>query len=718
MKGIMVSVLAAVLVTGCGSLAENDSAPAGGNEGASGKAVASSGASASGVEPIDEAGGEVAAGGERDSGDGPRSTGESRYTLFPGTGVFVEGAGEAGRERPASGDGAVMLNFEGADLREVVRAIVGDILGHNYLITAGVQGSVTFSTERPIARADLMPVLQTLLGLNNATLVEVEGLYKVVPVPQAVRGQLSPRPGAAAGSSGYEVRVVPLRYISVSEMGKLLAPFVREGAILSVDPRRNLMMLGGTPADLDNYLETIDVFDVDWLAGMSVGVFPLSQVDAESIARELQAILGDSADGSGMFRFTPIERLNAILVITPQPDYLEKVKTWIERLDRGVNRAGSRLYVYDVINVKATDLAQTLTETFAGEGDGGRRRGEARVAPGLQPEELVGPAERPDGQEAPPPRPLPRRADSASVKLVDASDVRIIAVEESNSLLIRATPAQYESILAAIKRLDVVPLQVLIEVTILEVTLSKELEFGVRWFIEGSTRGAPESVKLGLPVPGEDDSGFSWNIVNRDLIEATIEGFIRALDKISNVNVVSAPSLVVLNNREASINIGDQIPVVTSSLNPGTDDTINSVQFRDTGVILSVTPRVNPGGLVYLDVSQEVSDPGEVEPETRNRPIRRRTLDTEIAVHSGETVLLGGLIRENRTQGGAGVPLLHRVPLIGYAFGQKSRSLNRTELLLVIKPTVIGGEDRAREVTEEYRRKLEGLEPLRERLEF
>jgi general secretion pathway protein D len=658
-----------------------------------------------------------------------------RPQITTGTGQFYNEQA-ARRVAPIPAPGDVTFNFEGEAIQAVIKAILGDFLQENYVIAPGVQGTVTFSTARPINAAQARTVLEYLLAQNGLAMVHRDGRYTVLPVAQAIPGNLSPRSGGAA-PRGFEVRVVPLRFVAATEMEKLLAPFVKQGGIVRADNARSLLLLAGNGADLTTYMDTIEVFDVDWLKGMSVGIFPLERVEAATVAPELEKVFGEGSNSplAGMFRFLPIERMNAILVITPQPSYLKKAEEWLGRLDRGGADAGTQLFVYYVKNVKAADLAENLTDVFGGS-TGSKPAGAVSggsVVPGTESVEIRNydsnrQQERDrdiaQGKVAPPPAGLvgaaPVAATGDGIAIRSSDDIRITAIEESNALLIRATAGQYDSILRAIKRLDTVPLQVHIEARVLQVVLKDDLSFGVQWFFENARPDLDP-----LPVRPDNDvwktwagtiagGGLGWTFVTDN-----IDVIVNTLEDASDVKVVAAPSLVVLNNKQASINVGTQIPVVSSFVNSGVgggiDNNFNQsyVQFRDTGVTLDVTPRVNPGGLVFMEIKQEQSNPGPASAAVAgNVPVDKRTIQTEVAVQSGETVLLGGLIREGTTTGQAGVPFLSRIPVLGGLFGNQTRGWERQELLVMITPTVIENVQDARDVTDDYKARFKGLKPL------
>jgi general secretion pathway protein D len=647
----------------------------------------------------------------------------SQYEKIPGSGVFIDKELAARKAEQASVDGTIVFNFEGEALQEVVKVILGDLLQENYVISPGVSGKVTFSTAKPIRMDQVMTVLEMLLSWNNASLVYFDDRYHVMKTGKAIPGQLAPVIGSAAAQKGYEVRVFPLEFIAPTEMEKLLQPYAINGAVISADNSRGLLVLGGTRKELENYQQTIGIFDVDWLKGMSVGIFPIQRVEADTVVSELEAVFGDSSGTplAGMFRFMAIERLNAVLVITPQPRYLDKAAEWVERLDRGGSESGARLYVYAVKNVKADELASTLSEVFGNSVSVSRnttRPGGDILGPGLQAGEITSINDRrrrvQEGQQQETVvrgQGVSRNADG-SVSLAEGEDIRITAVEETTTLLIRATPQQYDSVLSAIKRLDIMAMQVLIEVKVLEVTLTDDLKYGVQWFFKNSLtdfNGFAEDATSGSGGTLSGVGGLTYAIRGGDTA-----AIINILEGITEVNAIASPSMMVLNNREANINVGTQIPVNSTVFNTGGSSNLgtNRVQFRDTGITMNVVPRVNPGGMVFMEVQQEVSLPIEGADAQGNVSINQRRISTEVAVQSGETVVLGGLMQATENIGKSGLPVLSSIPWVGGLFGSQSHSVTRTEMLVLITPTVISSIEDARDVSREYQQKMKAIDPF------
>lgn len=649
-----------------------------------------------------------------------------------GTGTFLR-QGDRRLDSPITTqtDGDITLNVVDGELREVVRLVLETALGANYVIDPSVGGSVTIQTTRPLPAKDLVAVLDAVLRMNGAALVQSGDLFQVVPIDQALTAGAIPEVGAVpgAGTPGFGVQVVPLRFVSAPELSRLLEPFMPPGGTIQVDATRNLLLLAGSANQLASLRDLISIFDVDWMRGMSFGLFPLKNAAATDLAHELEQIFGGTEDETlaGPTRFVPIERLNAVLVVSPQPAYLDEAETWIEHLDRTGDGEEPQVYVYPVQNARAANLAEVLSEIF------GVRAATvgapSLLAPGREAVELrstrafelgaTAAAEEPSSEEietavrARPTRPQSPRAGSTLLSATAAAfgqqqpEIRIIADDSTNSLVINALPRDYRKIREAIEKLDSLPLQVLIEATIAEVTLSDELRYGVEWFFRSGDFQATFSQRS-LGGVTSTFPGFSALFSNADAAAV-----LNALEEVSDVDVISSPQLLVLDNQTARLQVGDQVPIVVQQAAPisGDLDTIvNSIELRDTGVILSVTPRVNAGGLVMLEIQQEVSNVVQSETQTQSEQstptINQRQVSSTVAVQSGETVALGGLITDNRDRSRSGLPILSSIPVLGVLFSTTSRVSSRTELLVLLTPTVVDSPERARAVTDELRRRL------------
>jgi general secretion pathway protein D len=633
--------------------------------------------------------------------------------LEMGSGEFIAPATTAPAVAETSA-GDITLNFQDTDLREFVKAVVGDLLGANYLIDPTVAGKVTIHTARPIRRDDLLPLLEEVLAMNNTAIVQAGDGYRILPRDRAAAGTLAPSVERGTATAGYSLRVIPLQFIAAQEMQKILEPLISKGSTVRVDRKRNLLIASGTSQEVAVIQETVDIFDVDWLRGMSVGLYPLDYVDPKTLKVELDEILGAAEGGEskemlgGLVRTVAIQRLSSILLISSTPAALREVEIWIHRLDRPGEHAGKRLYVYRVQNAKAVELADILSNIF-GRASGAERPAAPELAPGLTPVQIGA-----TGATAPEAAAQARLA-GGGISLASGESVEIIADDVRNAVVVLATPQDYKVVEAAIERLDVVPLQVLIEASILEVTLRDDLNYGVEWFFKNSIehhdgkegRGTLDLGAAGLAALAP---GFSYTIVdNADQVRLALN----ALAEESEINVLSSPSLMVLDNQTAMINVGDEIPVPTrqsvSTIDPAAP-TVNEIEFRQTGVTLSVTPRVNESGLVTMEIKQEVSNAVTTTTSEIDAPtIQQRQIESVVAINTGETIVLGGLIQRTETASESGIPILYKIPVIGKFFGTTRDEKRRTELLVLITPRVVYNRDGAREITDEFRRKLEGL---------
>ncbi len=648
----------------------------------------------------------------------------------PGNGVLVRTTSGIAEARTQT-DGDIKLNFQEANLLEVVKVILGDMLAVSYTIDPAVKGSVSMQTTRALTRDDLMPTLELLLRMNDAALIVNDGLYRVLPLARALAEARAPQLGDSTRAlpPGFSVKVVPLRYIAAEEMAQILDPFVKDSnQLLRVDSARNLLILASAGEQMEQLLDTVEVFDVDRMAGMSVALFTPDFVDASTLAEDLETLLADPEQGlmAGLVRFVVVERLNGLIVVTPQAEHLARVRKWVRRLDQNTGDASERLFVYRVQNGKAVELAETLNALF--DQDRNKASDAPQLAPGLEPATIgqapqaadEGQGEQENASSRPTNRQRLARSNAADdpsqgLKIDRNSRVQIIADESNNALLILAKGTEYRQILAALKQLDVSPLQVLVEVTIAEVTLTDNLQFGVEWFFRNKldSKSGVGTLDLGLSGISALNPGFSYAVQSAG---GTVKAVLNALATESNLSIISSPSLLVLNNEEASIQVGDEVPVSVQQQQSTAVDAniINSIEYRDTGVLLTVKPRINAGGLVIMEVEQEASQV----PSTNNTDpltprIRQRKISSTVAVNSGDTIILGGLITENRDLSESGVPLFHKLPVIGALFGAKADNQDRTELIVLITPRAVANSTAALQVTETFRRRLQKLIPER-----
>ncbi|MEI9886375.1 MAG: type II secretion system secretin GspD [Rhizomicrobium sp.] len=629
--------------------------------------------------------------------------------IIRGTGRLVGHTVPHAAQAAVTEEGGITLNFINADVRDVAKAVFGDFLNVNYTIGAGVAGTITVQTSKPLARSEILPVFEQILRMNGLAVVKNSGVYKIVLSADAPREVTAPAAvGSSAAEAGYGSQIVPLHFVSAAEMQRLLEGMQPAQAIVHADVGRNLLIIQGTQQERAAIVDEIALFDVDWLAGMSFGLFTPKYTDARGLARELNQILGGVGGPlAGIVKLIPIERLNTVLVISPQPRYLDQMQRWIARLDRPGLGSDRRIFVYAVQNGRASDLAATLKKALYGGGGGDSNKG------GDNPGGDAGGAPPAPGGAAPPPSP------GGNTSLIDSDSspapsgaATITADDSNNAVVIYGTPQEYATIDAALRQLDAAPLQVLLEAAIAEVTLTNNLQYGVQYFYQPDSHDTiglsnSNSINIGQVFPG-----FSYMFSQGTNIRVVLN----TLSQVTHVDVISTPEILVLNNHTATLQVGDQVPIATSqgqSVVGGSSPVINTIEYRATGVILKVTPRVNQGGMVTMEISQEVSDVAATNTSTLDSPtITQRKIDSTIAVQDNETIALGGLIKDTKTRGSSGLPYLSEIPVLGGLFGTKSNKVNRTELIVLITPHVVDNLQKARAITEELRRKLPALQTL------
>lgn len=618
----------------------------------------------------------------------------------------------------------VTLNFEQAPLIDVVHAIMGDILELDYIIEHPITGEVTLRTNKAVPSEQLLTILETLLQSNNALMLRDKDNRFVISGSIAavkLRPQLS---GPYSKGAGYSTMIIPLQYIGADEMANILKPLATETAFLRIDPPRNLLIMAGTRTQLDGWLNIVATFDIDTLKGMSIGIFPLENTTTSEMKDMLSGVLGNAGTSgtepasnlSKLVKIMPIERLNSLIIVTPRAHYLKQVKLWIERLDQATDSKHDRhLFVYSVQNSSAVHIAELLTKIFSGTASRSNVTRAPSVAPGLTPVTITN-----DGSTTPSTSaPSPSRPSSSSTTI---GSVKIVADDENNALLIYATKSEYRDIERALKKLDIQAAQVLIEASILEVSLTDGLEYGVEWFVKNGLSG-DKTGTLRLVNSGVDVApvvpGFSYQIADA---VGDLNVVLNALAEDSLINVISTPSILVLDNNTAKIQVGNQQPVQDSQTVTEGGVITQSISFKDTGVALTVTPSINAGGMVTMDIIQSVTDVGNIDAATGQRSFLTRDIESKVAVRSGESIVLGGLIRDNKSLSNSGVPVLKDIPWLGNLFSKTKEKNDRVELMVIITPRVIYNEQDLRDVSREMRSQLRGLllfnEPSDQNAEF
>ena len=670
------------------------------------------------------------------SADLRASGGPRKLRTYPDGSVESIGTGDLVKPLPATtaptDTGApISLSIENGDIREVVRNIIGDLLGENYIIDPRVQGTITIRTARPIPRADVLPLLETVLRTANAALVQDGAYFRVLPATDAVRGIARPVGPAEMGQAearGHLVAMYSARYVGAKELMRLLEPFAKDPAsALRIDELRNIVFLSGPRVEVNRLLDVAAMFDVDLLEGMSFALVPVKGSDVKTMVADLERVQNAAGNPfTGLLRVVPLERMNSLLLVSPQAKILQEAKQWIERLDAGGADAGNgqKLFVYALQYTQAEKLQPILQAALQGRSGTTSTIPGANVAPGQTPSTLAAPVSPIPGQSIAAPgnsfgssaatnAVAPRAATGApaSAGAVGRGDALarnavIVADKDRNSLLIVATQSEYHAIEAVIKKLDVAPKQVAIEVQIAEVSLTGEFSFGLQSYFAGKLNSEANRLTINNGLGKIVDGAFSYTWKYGDALQA----FLKASESSNRIRTLSRPNLITMENQKASFSAGTQISVRTqSSATSGTVTTTDSYQYINTGININVTPRVS-GQNVFLEIQQEISDAGVAAEGNPNPPITKRSATTSVMVASGDTMIMGGLFQEGGRSSNAGLPLVSSIPLVGGLFGGQKWQSDRTELALLITPRILESADDTRAAVDEFRRGLANID--------
>ena len=680
------------------------------------------------------------------------------------------------RRQPTSSGNGFDLNFENTPVATVAKVVLGDIMQVGYTIDPRVQGTVSLVSVRPVPKSDIIFVLESALRLSGVVLLRDASGYRLTPLGDAVGGG---RVDAASANPepGFGVSVVPLQYVSAQTLLKLMDSFATRAGTVRADAARNMLLIQGTGAERRTAVDTALSFDVDWMRGQSVGIFPIASGPPAPVISELEKIVDSGENGlsQNVIKFQPIARLNAIMVVSKRPEMLRTAATWIKRLDRA-DTARTSVHVYHVKYGDARQIARVLTDMFLGSSGASSLldSADSQVAPGSGTSatsstdrlSLNGNNPASSGSTA------ASAAGSFAARggtgigglgsqgansggnrnagTLDSGqgatpggngqpvlqDVRITPDTTNNTLLIYADQANYRIIESTLLQVDQPQLQVAIDATIAEVTLNNTLSYGVQSYITGQNLGLrPNSGSVlntqaaSAPATTVDPNTGIASItgsLSNAFINRAFPGFnflvgsetqpsviLDALHAVTNVKVLSNPSLVVINNQVATLQVGDVVPVSTGSATVLTtsNTVVNTIDYRNTGIILRVSPRVSVNGTVRLDIEQEISNvpnTGTATTPNLTPTISERRVKSEISVANGQTVLLAGLISEQQSGTRNAIPVLDQIPGLGDALGHQSNNTQRTELIIFIRPQIIRDGSDAHIVAEELRSKMRG----------
>lgn len=660
------------------------------------------------------------------------------------------------------------LDFNNSPVASVAKVVLGDILRVGYVIDPRVQGTISLSSTRPIPKSDIIFVLENALRIGGIALVRDNAAYRLMPQADAVGSGATDT--AQRAEPGYGVSVVPLQHVSAQTVVKLIDSFATKPGMVRADASRNLVLIQGSGSERRHAADLVLSFDADWMRGQSVGIFPVQNSNPEPIIAELEKIV-DSGEGGvaqNLVKFQTIPRMNAVLAVTRKPELLRRVETWIKRLDT-TSTGRSAIHVYHVKYGEARQIARVLNDIFGGGGTGSSSSvldsASGQIAPGSGLSSSSSGGGALSRLSASPNSPNSRSSGSAGAAATQPASgaasntpqggslfenaaggaggqsgarggtaggagsvldgVRITADTVNNTLLIYASQEQYSIIEQTVRQVDQPQLQVAIDATIAEVTLTDDLQYGVQSYITsrdlglkpdvGSIGNSASSALIGAAgdvLLNRAMPGFNFLVGSGN----TPRGIISALHAVTDVKVLSNPSLVVIDNQVATLQVGDEIPIQTGSATvlTGNNTVANTTDYRSTGIILRVAPRINANGNVRLDIEQEISNPvaskssssgstNSLTPTVSTRKVR-----SSVSVASGQTVLLAGLISDTQNRTRSGIPILDQIPGFGDVFSQNEKSIKRTELIIFIRPKIIRDGMDAHFVAEELRTKLRG----------
>ena len=681
----------------------------------------------------------------------------SRPVVFEGT--EVSDVSEPRPQPVATGNG-FELNFENTPVATVAKVVLGDILQTGYTIDPRVQGTVSLVSVRPVAKSDIVFVLENALRLGGIVLVRDASGYRLTPLGDAVGGG---RVDAAASSPepGYGVSVVPLQYVSAQTLLKLMDSFATKAGMVRADTTRNLLLIQGSGAERRTAVDTALSFDLDWMRGQSVGIFPIANSAPEAVIAELEKIVDSGENGlsANLIKFQSVARLNAIMVVSKKPALLHTAATWIKRLDHA-DTARTSVHVYRVKYGEARQIARVLTEMFTGGSSSSLLdNADSQIAPGSgtyatssadrlslgnntssssngfgsrMPSGTSSGGTTGFGTQTAAAAPSANTSDAGTLDSKGTSSggqpmlkgVRITADAVNNTLLIYADQENYRIIASTLQQVDQPQLQVAIDATIAEITLNDELSYGVQTYLTSHNLGLrPDQGSLlntqSTSAPVAAAAGTVANaFINRAFpgfnflvgSESQPSAILDALHTVTGVKVLSNPSLVVINNQAATLQVGDVVPVSTGSATVLTTNNtvVNTIDYRNTGIILRVSPRINVNGNVRLDVEQEISNVSPATAASLTPTVSERKVRSSISVATGQTVLLAGLISEQQNKQRNGIPLFDQIPGLGDAFSHQDKKMARTELIIFIRPQIIRDSMDAHVVAEELRSKLRG----------
>ena len=650
--------------------------------------------------------------------------------------------------------GMISLNFDNADIFEVINAL-SDFLDINYIIDPAVKGKVNIHTTSEVDKRQLLSILETIFEMNNISVVKQGEFYKILPSKDAQKEGVEVGVGRDIGKPDsldrMTIQIMPLKYVPTAEVVKVIKPFSSKNGEMVEFTKSNIIILFDTAANIQKIVKLVNIIDTDLFEQNEVRFFKVKNANATDLAKELEGIFTsigiDKATGKGIgLAIVPVERAGMVVAVSPIPNVLDQVQHWVEVLDTINKDADEQIFIYFLENGKAVDIADIITQLYGGQSSS--RSGSDRTS-------SKGKSSRSSSSSSSSSRSSQSsrsgsgsdsRSSSASKAKTPASgasgkanvldnDVIIVTDETTNAIIVKSNSQDYAKIKDTIQRLDIIPRQVLIEVLIAEVRLTGNMQFGVEWSLLqnkdslGGYKGSSKSGMFSFPDAGTGlinaldptkavGTGFTYLFQSERL-----QAFLLAKENNSLINTLSTPNILIADNKEAHIEVGQEVPIVTSEYVPldssntvSNSSTSRSVEYRNTGVILDVTPRINDKGLVAMDISQEVSSVDTTATSSTGSPtFNNKKAETSVVVQNGQAVVIGGIIEDAKEDAKYGVPFLSKIPIISYLFGYTGKTNAKRELIIMLTPHVVKNGGEAAALTEEYPEKMEAIHMLMKR---
>ena len=617
------------------------------------------------------------------------------------------GAGEPRLSKVKAKKGTAVLNFSDVQLKDFLGTI-SDLTGKNFILSPGVVGrTISIRTTKPIRKKDVFGIFETILEVNGLAAVRTGDYYTIVLAPKAKKRGLTlytDKETSKIPSGDRMINLlVPIKFVDAADIVQIIKPALTEGGNITHYKSGNTLIITDIASNVKKFLEIIEELDVDLFDKMNVTLVPIKYVDASLLGSELMEvfkILGYDKK-TGQLLVLPIERLNSLIVFSSNKELLASATEWIDRFDTETSPDEKSVHIYKVKNDTALNIKTLLEGLFTG-----LNESKGNLAPKAV-------------------KPVTGAASAGAGSALPREDIEVFIYEPTNALIIRSSQRDYQYVLKLIKELDRPSKQVMIDAFVAEVVLDDTMKYGLQWSaISGNTSfqqqtgafktsiedpGGPVNTPIGLSAPA-GLSIFATDARN-------FFGFIQALASEGKVDVLSNPHLIVKNYGKASIVIGSDEPIATQSTQTavtGTASLIQSIEYRRTGIILTVSPQITESGMVAMTIRQEISnistsrDVG----DGKFPSFAKREVETAVVGRDGEPIIIGGLIESTKNKSVSGIPLLSKLPFIGKLFSFTNYTTKRTELVILITPTVIDDADEAQEMTREMKEKLKGLKEL------